>query len=138
MTDYLVDTNHLSVLVTKDHPLRLLFVQRMKLDDTFAIAIPALAEMLFGIHMTPRSKQNLAEWAQLSVTFLYLDTIRPDAERAAILQAELRRHGWQLGTVDALIAATALRYDLTLLTTDKDFSGIPGLRLENWVTTTGN
>jgi tRNA(fMet)-specific endonuclease VapC len=138
MTDYLVDTNHLSVLVTKDHPLRLLFVQRMKLDDTFAIAVPALAEMLFGIHMTPRSKQNLAEWTQLSVTFLYLDTIRQDAERAATLQAELRRHGWQLGTVDALIAATALRYDLTLLTSDKDFSRIPGLRLENWVTTTGN
>ncbi|RIK38099.1 MAG: hypothetical protein DCC55_22160 [Chloroflexi bacterium] len=36
-------------------------------------------------------------------------------------------------TVDALIAALALRYELTLLTTDKDFWAVPGLRMENWL-----
>lgn len=33
----------------------------------------------------------------------------------------------------SLIAAVALRYDLTLLTTDKDFSAIPQLKQENWL-----
>ena len=33
----------------------------------------------------------------------------------------------------SLIAVIALRYDLTLLTTDGDFQAIPGLRLENWI-----
>lgn len=55
-----------------------------------------------------------------------------DADQAADLQVHLRRQGRQLATVDALIAVTALRYDLTLLTTDKDFEVIPSLRCENW------
>ena len=38
-----------------------------------------------------------------------------------------RRQGWQLATIDALIAAIALRYNLILLTTDQDFRAIPGL-----------
>jgi predicted nucleic acid-binding protein len=45
----------------------------------------------------------------------------------------LRRQGWQLGTVDALVAAVALRYGCTLLTADKDFAAIPALGLENWL-----
>jgi predicted nucleic acid-binding protein len=56
-----------------------------------------------------------------------------DAERAAELQISLRRRGWQLETVDALVAAVALRYDLTLLTRDKDFVAITPLKQENWL-----
>jgi predicted nucleic acid-binding protein len=56
-----------------------------------------------------------------------------EAELAAELQTSLRRRGWQLATVDALIAAVALRHDLTLLTTDGDFAAVPGLVCENWL-----
>ena len=56
-----------------------------------------------------------------------------DAEFAAELQVALRGNGWQLATVDALIAAVALRYDLILLTTDRDFRTIPTLRREDWL-----
>jgi predicted nucleic acid-binding protein len=35
--------------------------------------------------------------------------------------------------VDALIAVAALRLDLTLLTTDRDFTPIPGLKQANWM-----
>ena len=40
---------------------------------------------------------------------------------------------FQLETVDALITAVALRYDLTLLTTDRDFNAVPQLKQENWL-----
>ena len=56
-----------------------------------------------------------------------------DAESAADLQLALRRRGRQLETVDALIAAVALRNGLTLLTTDMDFQAVPGLLQENWL-----
>ncbi|MFD3165831.1 type II toxin-antitoxin system VapC family toxin [Herpetosiphon sp. NSE202] len=56
-----------------------------------------------------------------------------DAVHAAEMQIALRRQGRQLATVDALIAALALRYDLVLLTTDKDFDAVPELRIENWL-----
>jgi predicted nucleic acid-binding protein len=38
-----------------------------------------------------------------------------------------------LDTIGALIALVALRYDLTLLTTDKDFAAILALKQENWL-----
>jgi len=55
-----------------------------------------------------------------------------NARQAAELQLFLRRRGRQLATVDALIAVIALRYDLTLLSTDNDFDPVPSLRRENW------
>ena len=32
-----------------------------------------------------------------------------------------------------MLAAIALRYGLTLLTTDSDFAAVPGLPQENWL-----
>lgn len=133
MTDYLMDTNHLSPLVTSGHPLRQRFFLSQQAGHTFALAVPALTETLLGISLIPRSKQNLAEWQRLMPGLTMYDLDRADAERAAYLQLQLRRRGWQLGTVDALIAAVALRYSLTLLTTDKDFTVIPALKQENWL-----
>jgi predicted nucleic acid-binding protein len=133
MTDHLMDANHLSPLVTSGHPLRRRYFLSQQAGHTFAVAVPALTETLLGISIIPRSKQNLAEWQRLMPGLTVYDLDRADAERAAHLQIQLRRQGWQLGTVDALIAAVALRYGLTLLTTDKDFSVIPALNQENWL-----
>jgi predicted nucleic acid-binding protein len=42
----------------------------------------------------------------------------------------MRRYGPGLiGDIDTLIAATALAYDLTLVTTDSDFTRVPQLHL---------
>ncbi len=133
MPDFLLDTNHVASLMTIGHPLRKRILQRLETrDDTFAIHILILAEMLFGIGILPRAKQNLAEWARLKSNFKCYIPDRTDAEQAAELQISLRRQGWQLETVDAFIAVTALRYNLTLLTTDNDFQAVPGLLKENW------
>lgn len=95
--------------------------------------MPVLTETLFGIGMAPRANQNRLLWVrwQESLTCHLPDS--SDAVAAAELQINLRRRGRQLATVDALIAITALRYGLTLLTTDGDFQAVPGLRLENWI-----
>jgi predicted nucleic acid-binding protein len=133
MTAYLLDTNHLSPLVTLDHPLRQKLTQSQQTGHTFALAVPALTELLFGLGLLPRARQNLAEWQRLQAGLTFYDLDRADAERAAALQISLRRRGWQLDTVDALIAAVALRYDLTLLTADRDFQAVPQLKQENWL-----
>ena len=88
--------------------------------------------MLYGIQMIPRSRQNVADWQKFSVMFDYYAIERVDAEQAASLQVSLRQQGWQLATVDALVAAIALRYALVLLTVDHDFDKIAGLNHENW------
>lgn len=138
MTAYLVDTNHMSAVVTKNHPFRNRLLRQIQRRDSFSIAAPVLTEMLYGIQTLPRAKQSMREWNNLSIIFGFYEITWPLAEHAANLQVDLRRRGWQVSTIDALIATVALNHDLILLTTDKDFSRIPGLRIENWVTTTGN
>lgn len=133
MTAYLLDTNHLSPLVTLTHPLRRRFFTARQNGDSFALAVPVLTETLYGISIVPRAAQNMAEWQRLLPGLRVYDLDRADAERAASLQIQLRRRGWQLGTVDALIAAVALRYHLTLLTRDNDFAAIAALPQANWL-----
>ncbi len=133
MTVYLLDTNHLSPLVTLSHPLRQRFLEAQAGGHTSALTVPVLTETIFGISLAPRARQNLAEWRRLLPGLIMIDLDRVDAERAAGLQIQLRRRDWQLATVDALIAAVALRHHLTLLTRDNDFSAIATLPQENWL-----
>lgn len=105
----------------------------MRTGNRFAINVPILAETLFGIRILPRGSENLTTWAQLEPQLVCYVPDGTDAVQAVDIQLSLRRRGRQLATVDALIAVTALRYDLTLLTTDNDFAPVPGLRVENWI-----
>lgn len=134
MAGYLLDTNHASPLVTPGHALILRMQHQQAQGDTFALCVPVLAEVLFGIGIAPRAAQNLKLWATWEQVLECLVPDAASAREAAELQILLRRQGRQLATVDALIAVTALRYDLILLTTDGDFRAVPGLRMENWRT----
>lgn len=49
-------------------------------------------------------------------------------------KARLKRNGRIVGEFDLLIGATALRYNLTLVTRNtKDFANPAGIQLENWI-----
>ena len=69
--------------------------------------------------------------------FLRLVTVVPFsrrvARRAAQLRAELRRlrRPIEQRALDILIAATALEYDLVMVTSDADYDDIPGLKRLN-------
>jgi tRNA(fMet)-specific endonuclease VapC len=133
MSDYLLDTNHASPLVTAGHPLRQRVLPHLDAGDSFALCVPVVTETLFGIGILPRAAQNLAEWARLRPSLPCYIPDETDAESAAELQIALRRQGRQLETVDALVAVITLRYGLILLTTDGDFRAVPGLQHENWL-----
>ena len=47
-----------------------------------------------------------------------------DHVEAAALRNLCRRKGVQIGTIDALIASLSIRFELALLTTDKDFTNM--------------
>lgn len=133
MPDYLLDSNHASPLVTKSHPLRERVLDELRGGSTFAIPAPCITEVRFGISLLPRAAANLHNWSLLMMELTVYAVDGEDAERAAELQTRLRRQGRQLATVDALVAAVTLRYDRILLTTDRDFSEVPDLRSENWL-----
>jgi tRNA(fMet)-specific endonuclease VapC len=64
------------------------------------------------------------------ITLLFDDLC---ARRCAEIRRELERSGLVIGPHDLQIAATALHHDLTLVTHNtREFSRIPGLRLDDW------
>jgi predicted nucleic acid-binding protein len=62
---------------------------------------------------------------QILDRFSALPLLAPDREdhiAAAQLRNRCRRTGIQIGTIDALLAQLCIRHDLTMLSTDQDFS----------------
>ncbi len=51
----------------------------------------------------------------------FLQPDKQDHIAAADIRNACRRRGIQIGTIDALLIQLSQRYDMTLLTTDKDF-----------------
>lgn len=134
MAGYLLDSNHANRLIDSNHPTRLRIRAVIDQGDTLYIILPVITETVFGFSILPRAERNRLAWQAARATLVLLDLDEVDAVDAAALQVMLRRKGYQLTTVDALIATAALRHDLTVLTTDGDFAYVPTLRVQNWVT----
>jgi predicted nucleic acid-binding protein len=134
VASFLLDSNHANRLIDPRHPTRLRIRAAIVRSDVFYIILPVITETIFGFSILPRAQQNRLEWQAARSSLVLLDLDEADAVDAAGLQVLLRRRGRQLTTVDALVATVALRYDLTVLTTDGDFAHVPSLRTENWVT----
>ncbi len=79
-----------------------------------------LQELLQGFR-SPKARERIVE-RFAALPFLVPD--REDHVEAAGLRNACRRRGIQVGTIDALIARLAIRHDLVLLTTDRDFERI--------------
>jgi hypothetical protein len=76
-----------------------------------------LQELLQGF-AGPRARSDIID------RFAALPFLSPDREdhvEAAEVRNRCRRAGVQVGTIDALLAQLCIRYDLILLTADKDF-----------------
>ncbi len=118
----LVDTSVWSLALRRDSPhdaaeVRALSTALTRGDDVFTCGM-VLLELLRGAVPGPVRQAMVSSFASLG----WLEPLREDYEAAAELANRCRRAGVQLGTVDALIAQLAIRGDLTLLTTDRDFA----------------
>jgi predicted nucleic acid-binding protein len=92
--------------------------QALEAGDTIVTTGLVLQELLQGF-AGPRSRRQIIE------RFAALPLINPDRQdhiEAADLRNRCRRSGLQIGTIDAILAELCIRHDLTLLTTDNDFS----------------
>jgi hypothetical protein len=82
-----------------------------------------LQELLQGVRGPKGREAIIGRFAALP--FVVPD--RQDHIEAALLHTACRGKGLQVGTIDALLAQLCLRHDLTLLSTDRDFSRIAGV-----------
>ena len=87
-----------------------------------------LQELLQGFAGPKARDQILDRFSSLPL----LVPDRDDHVAAADLRNRCRRGGVQIGTIDALLAQLCIRHDLTMLTSDDDFTRIAarsGLRI---------
>jgi len=118
----LVDTSVWSLALRRDVEANEPEVQELK-DALFGSDVVVttglvLQELLQGF-------SGARAQAQIIERFSALPLLQPDRDDhigAAALRNTCRQAGVQLGTVDALLAQLAVRHDLSLLTTDKDFT----------------
>lgn len=88
----------------------------MGADQVFTTGL-VLQELLQGFS-GPKARAQLVE--RLSA-LAFLQPDREDHIEAAQIRNSCRRHGVQVGTIDALIIQLCRRHDLVLLSTDRDF-----------------
>ena len=94
--------------------------------DSIYISVVTLYEIEYGAVRAGRTSDFERIQSILSPMVLPLEA--EDAEMAAFLNGSLARRNRRIGPADALIAGTAVRYGLTVLTLNTDeFRRIPNL-----------
>jgi predicted nucleic acid-binding protein len=89
-------------------------------------------EILNGLYYKDAKKQlkKFEKFIELNQVILLTANM---AKKAAIIQAELRSKGAEIGHTDTLIAGIAITSNLQLITNNTaHFKRIKGLKLDNW------
>jgi tRNA(fMet)-specific endonuclease VapC len=130
----LLDTNTCVYVLKRNQPA---VVQRFASYETGELAVSTItvAELAFGAEKSARPEQNLnaIEHLLLGLTVVEFDYLA--AREYGQIRAWLQRHGTPIGPLDMQLAAHARQLNLPLVTNNvKEFSRVPRLRTENWVT----
>ncbi len=116
-----VDTSVWSLALRRDAPSRVpeveVLARALETGESVFTTGLVLQELLQGFS-GPKAREQIIE-RFTALPFLSPD--RSDHVHAAELRNTCRRAGLQIGTIDALLARLCIRFQLTLLTTDRDF-----------------
>ena len=99
-----------------------------------AISTVTAMEVEYGLTLNPARARKIEPMIQaLLLDLKTLPFEREDANATAAVRAALARRGTPIGPYDVMIAGTALRHGLILVTSNSDeFERISGLILEDW------
>ncbi|MBC6436192.1 type II toxin-antitoxin system VapC family toxin [Nostoc sp. HG1] len=129
---YLLDTCVISDFIKGEPGTQARLKQTSPAD--IAVSVITVMELRYGLALNPqRAQQVEPEIASFlaSVTIFSFGTA--EAEQAAHIRAILKTQGQPIGAYDVLIAATALKYHLLMVTANpREFDRVPGLQTENW------
>jgi tRNA(fMet)-specific endonuclease VapC len=128
---YLLDTNTVSYSIANMPPQVRDRLQRVGIAST-AVSAVSEAELRYGVARSPHSvrRRNSIESFLANVTILPWDS--GAAFAYGQLRAEQERKGRPLSVEDLMIASHALSMGFILVTSDRAFSFVDGLRTEDW------
>jgi tRNA(fMet)-specific endonuclease VapC len=128
---YLLDTNAASYVIKGNFPRVRQRLSRLSLDEV-AISAVTEAELRFGAERLPEAVRLRAAIAEFLVQIQALAWDSPAAEQYAQARAALERSGTPMGNLDMMIASHALAIGAVLVTHDRVFRRLKGLKTEDW------
>ena len=132
MSLYLFDTNILSDLI--HHPKGVIAKSIGRVgEDNISTSIIVACELRYGA--AKKNAAALTARVALVLSLIKIWPLEPRAdEKYGNIRAELERTGKLIGPNDMLIAAQCLSLNAILVTdNEREFSRVPGLRVENWL-----
>ena len=124
----ILDTNALSAAADDDPAVIALLAHA----DQVAIPVVVLGEYRYGIALS-RNRASYANWLKgLLQDCLVLDIHEPTTHYYAEITHELRQKGRPIPTNDIWIAALCRKHSLPVLSRDRHFEAVRGLRRIDW------
>lgn len=127
----MLDTNTVSKAGRGAHPL---VDRRLARYSPGELCISAITEgeILYGIAKNPDAVRIARMMHEMLAKVAVLPWTRETAALYGRLRAQMRHLGLALTPLDMLIAAHALESGAILVTSDRAFRNVPGLRVEDW------
>lgn len=125
---FLLDTNAAIARINGDSSI----VVTLEAADELFTSVIVLGELYFGAEKSGRVQHNKAQVDKLAAEITVLNCDEQPARLFGRLSNELQRKGRPNQPNDIWIAATALQYNLILLTRDNDFANVDGLTVQSW------
>jgi len=124
----ILDTNALSAFADGDPGMAGALADQTQL----AIPVIVLGEYLYGIRRS-RFRKRYERWLEESAgAFAILEIGIETASQYAAIRQELRDSGSPIPTNDVWIAALAREYRCPVLTRDRHFATLQGVRVRTW------
>jgi predicted nucleic acid-binding protein len=139
MSGYLLDTNCISEIVRPHPEPRVIRWLEATDERLLYLSVLTLGEIRKGVAGLPQSKRRkrLELWLELELPARFSGRVLPInvavADRWGALTADARRKGAAIAAIDGLLVATALHFNLTLVSRNvSDFASTHVLLLDPW------
>lgn len=140
MSGFLLDANCIFELVSAKPDPRVVDWMDAVDERMLYLSVLTIGEIRKGIGGLVQGKRRtrLETWLEMALKARFAERIVPIdvsiADRWGLLSAEAKREGRALSIIDGLLAATALHYNLTVVSRNvRDFAGTRVAVLNPWV-----
>ena len=126
--DLILDTNAVSALLDGEAAVEAV----IGAAENVAIPVVVIGEYRFGILQSHRRENYETIFAKLIARTRILNITEITASRYAQVRLDLKRAGTPIPENDLWIAALARQHDFTVLSRDRHFDRVEGLRRIGW------
>jgi len=128
---YLLDTNTASYVITGSMPRVRKRLLKLPIAEV-GVSVITEAELRFGLARLPAAVRLSLLVEEFLLRVEVLPWTSAAARHYAQIRAALERSGKPMGNMDILIAAQARAEEAVLVTHDRVFGRVKGLKLEDW------